>query len=142
MEKLTAQTSRLMNERFGSDNVIALATVQDGVPYVRYVNALYRDQSFYIITYGLSRKMRQIAVHPMVSIAGNWFTAQGTGVDLGYFEAPENREIAALLRNAFAAWIDNGHNDFSDENTRILCIHLTQGELFSNGTCFHIDFTE
>ena len=41
---------------------------------------------------------------------------------------------------AFAAWIDNGHNDFSDENTRILRIRLTAGVLFSNVTRYDLDF--
>lgn len=45
------------------------------------------------------------------------------------------------LRNAFATWIDNGHNNFEDENTCILCIQLTDGILFSHGTRYDIDFT-
>ena len=32
-------------------------------------------------------------------------------------------------------------NNFDDENTIILCIQLTDGILFSNGTRFDIDFT-
>ena len=52
----------------------------------------------------------------------------------------ENAEIAGKLRAAFAAWIDNGHNDFSDENTRILRIRLTDGVLLSHGTRYDLDF--
>ncbi len=46
------------------------------------------------------------------------------------------------MKIAFAEWIGNGHNDFSDPNTIILRIDLTEGVLFSHGTRYDIDFTE
>ena len=46
----------------------------------------------------------------------------------------ENDVIADKLKKAFAQWIDNGHNNFDDENTVILCVELTDGLLFSHGT--------
>lgn len=140
MEKLTETTAKIMEERFGKDNVIALATVGNGEPYVRYVNACYEDGAFYIITYALSNKMRQIEQNPAVSIAGDWFTAKGRGVSLGYFGKQENAELAGKLREVFAEWIDNGHNNFEDENTIILKVELTEGVLFSQGKRYHIDF--
>ena len=94
MAKLYDQTRKIMEERFGKDNIIALATTQEGIPHVRYVNALYFNETFYIITYALSRKMKQIEANPAVAIAGEWFTAHGNAVNLGYFEKPENAEIA------------------------------------------------
>lgn len=142
MEKLTLETKQIMDERFGKDNIIALATTDHGTPCVRYVNAYYEDSALYIITYGLSNKMKQIENDPAVAIAGDWFTAHGKGISLGFFGKKENREIAEKLRKAFSAWIDNGHNDFDDENTCILCIQLTDGVLFSHGTRYDIDFTQ
>ncbi len=142
MERNTNQVKQIMNERFGKDSVIALATVENGIPYVRNVNAYYEDEAFYVITYGLSAKMRQIAHSPVVSVAGEWFTAHGTGENLGYFGNPENAEIAGKLKKVFAEWIDNGHNDFGDVNTCILRIKLTDGILLSHGTRFEIDFTQ
>ena len=141
MEKLTSESQKIMNERFGKDNIIALATVDADVPYVRYVNAFYEDGVFYIITYALSNKMNQITKNPTVAIAGDWFTAHGKGINLGYFGKPENKDIAEKLKKAFHTWIDNGHNNFDDENTCILCIQLTDGVLFSHGTRYDIDFT-
>ncbi len=134
MKRLDAEAELIMKERFGKDCVIALATEDKGIPYVRYVDAYYEDQCFYIITYALSNKMRQICNNPVVALAGEWFTAHGKGINLGYFKKPENKHIAERLREVFAEWIDNGHNDFSDENTIILCIQLTDGLLFSHGT--------
>ena len=139
--KITAEAEKIMEERFGRDTVIALATVEEDVPCVRYVNAFYEHGAFYIITYGLSNKMRQLEKNPQAAIAGDWFTAHGLGSDLGYWGEPDNAEIADKLRRAFSSWIDNGHNDFQDENTRILQIRLKSGVLFSHGTRYDIDFT-
>ncbi len=141
MEKLSKVTEQILAERFGKATLIALATTEDNVPYVRAVNAFYEGGAFYIITHKLSNKMRHIEKNPTVAIAGEWFTAHGKAMDLGWFGEPGNAEIAAKLRDAFSAWIDNGHNDFSDTNTRILCVRLTDGVLFSHGTRFDIDFT-
>lgn len=142
MEKLTKESREIMEERFGKDNVISLATAEDNVPYVRSVNAYYEDKAFFVITYGLSNKMKHIEKNPTVAIAGDWFTAHGKGVNLGAFGKPENAEIAGKLKKAFAEWIDNGHSDLSDENTCILCIKLTEGVLLSHGTRYEIDFTD
>lgn len=141
MEKLTLESKSIMDERFGKDNIIALATFNNDFPSVRNVNAYYEDGAFYIITYGLSNKMMQIEKNPNVAIAGDWFTASGTGINLGYFGKEENRALAEKLRKAFYTWIDNGHNNFEDENTCILCVKIVEGVLFNHGTRFHIDFT-
>ena len=133
MRKLCSEAEKIMTERFEKDTVIALATVEQEVPYVRKVNAYYEDGSFYIITYALSNKIKQIEKNPNVAIAGEWFTAHGKGKNLGYFGKEENRTIAEKLKIVFAQWIDNGHNDFDDENTIILCVELTDGLLLSHG---------
>ena len=134
MKKISAEAEKIMFERFGKDTVIALATVENGVPYVRSVNAYYENGAFYIITYALSNKMRQIENNPIVAISGEWFTSHGKGINLGYFKREENQFIAEKLKIAFSEWIDNGHNDFDDENTIILCVKLTDGLLLSHGT--------
>lgn len=142
MEKLTAETEKIMLERFGRDSLIALATAADNIPYVRTVDAYYENRAFYVLTYGLSAKMKQIAENPVVAISGEWFSAHGRGVNMGYFGKPENKAAADKMRTVFSEWIDNGHNNFEDENTIILRIDLTDGVLFSHGTRYEIDFTE
>ena len=89
----------------------------------------------------LFNKMKQIEKNSTVAICGEWFTAHGKGMNLGYFGKAENQEIAEKLKNVFTAWIDNGHNDFSDENTCILRIDLTDGVLLSHGTPYEISFS-
>lgn len=142
MEKLTAETEKIMLERFGGDKLIALATAADNIPYVRTVDAFYENKAFYVLTYGLSAKMKQISENPVVAISGEWFSAHGRGVNMGYFGKPENKAVADKMRTVFSEWIDNGHNNFEDENTIILRIDLTDGVLFLQGTRYEIDFTE
>lgn len=141
MEKLTKETDAILLERFGKDSIIALATAIDNIPYVRNVDAFYENGAFYVLTHGLSGKMKQIKENPTVALSGEWFTAQGKGVHLGYFGKADNARIAEKMRDVFSAWIDNGHNDFDDINTCILRIELTSGILFSNGKRYEIDFT-
>lgn len=134
MKNWCQKAEQIMAERFGKDTVVALATAEGGIPFVRYINAYYEDGAFYAITHARSNKMRQIEGNPAVAIAGEWFTGHGTGRSLGYFGREGNSAIAQKLKKAFAAWIENGHNDFSDQNTIILCIVLTDGLLLSHGT--------
>lgn len=140
MGKLSKEAESIMNDRFGKDSVISLATTINNIPYVRSVNSFYEDGAFYILTYAMSNKMKHIVENPVVAIAGEWFTAHGEGESLGYFGKEENQEIAEKMRIVFAEWIDNGHNDFEDENTIILRVSLTEGVLFSQGTRYDIDF--
>lgn len=134
MKKLNQEVEKIMIERFGKDTIISLATIENAVPYVRNVNAYYENGAFYIITYALSNKIKHIENNSIVAIAGEWFTAHGKGINLGYFGKKENHMIAEKLKSVFAEWIDNGHNDFDDENTIILCVELTDGLLLSHGT--------
>lgn len=129
-----------MTDRFGKDSVIALATMEDGIPWVRNVNAYYENGEFYIITHARSNKMRQIEIQPTVAIAGEWFTAHGRGVNLGFWGKEDNQELTQKLRYVFREWIDNGHNDFEDENTIILCVRLIDGVLLFHGTAYQIEF--
>ena len=134
------EAQEILIERFGVDSLISLATIDDEFPSVRTVNAYYEDGSFYVITYALSNKMIQIKNNPNVAISGNWFTAHGKGESLGWFCKEENMVIAKKLKIAFHEWIDNGHNNFDDENTIILRIKLKDGVLLSHGTRYDLDF--
>ena len=141
MEKLNRTTAELMTRRFGHDNLIALATTAGEIPQVRAVNAYYENGSFYIITHALSGKMQQLKDNPNAAICGDWFTARGVGESLGHIRLAQNTAIADKLRAAFASWYSNGHTNEDDPNTIILCLRLTEGVLFHQGTRYEIDFT-
>lgn len=139
-EKLPQAALDVMNERFGKDSLIALATLDGTRPSVRTVDALYVDGAFYVITHALSGKMQQIAVNPAVGVSGEWFTGHGVGENIGHVCATQNQAIADKLRAAFASWYQNGHTNEADPNTCILRIRLTDGVLFSHGTRYDMDF--
>lgn len=137
---INPETTAVMNERFGHDNLIALATMDGDSPAVRTVNAYYEDGCFYTITYALSGKMKQIAANHRVAICGDWFTARGIAEDMGHILRPENADLAARLRTMFSSWYGNGHTNEADPNTIILRIRLTGGILYHHGTRFDIEF--
>lgn len=138
--KMNTDIAAKMTERFGHDNLIALATVDGDSPAVRTVNAYYEDGCFYTVTYALSGKMQQIGQNPKVAICGDWFTARGTAESMGHILLPENAALADKLRAAFAEWYANGHTNEADPNTIILRIRLTEGVLFHHGTRYDITF--
>lgn len=140
--KNNTKTNQILTERFGKDSLIALATVEEGLPHVRTVDGVYIDGAFYVVTYSLSGKMQQIAKNPTVAISGEWFTAHGVGENLGHVLLPENREVMDILRQAFAGWYTGGHVNEADPNTCLLKIQLTDGVLFAEHTRYDIDFTK
>ena len=132
----------IMDERFGRDRMISLATPVNDLPSVRDVNGYYRDGSFYIITHALSGKMQQIAQNPRVAISGEWFSAHGLAENLGHVLKEENRELILTLRQVFSSWYHNGHVDETDPNTCILRVRLTDAVLFKDGTRYAIDYAQ
>lgn len=83
MEKLVGRCRESYYEALWKDSLIALATVEEGIPHVRTVDGYYDNGAFYVLTYALSNKMEQIAKNPIVAISGEWFMAHGTGSNLG-----------------------------------------------------------
>ena len=125
MNTIPIEALRAMDERFGFDNLISLATCVGGTPHVRTVNGYYEGSAFYVITHAKSGKMQQIAENPVVGVCGEWFTGHAT---------------AESLNVIFEEWIDNGHIDQSDTNTIILRLKLTDGVLFDHGTRYDLKF--
>ena len=133
----------IMAERFGKDTLIAIATTEEGALRNRMVDAYYEDGAFYVATYGLSNKMRQIEKNPDVAVcSADWFSGQGIGENLGWALAPENAEIRLKLREAFAVWYDLANNE-QDKNCCFLKIRLTTGMLIKDHHAlrYQIDFT-
>lgn len=131
-----------MEKRFGHDTLLSVATTSDNIPYVRIVNSYYEDGCFYTVTYSLSNKMKQLSVNPSVAVCGEWFTAHGIGKNLGWIKDECNREIADKLRNVFSSWYNNGHVNEEDQKTCILCIRLSEGILFNEGSKYIINFSD
>jgi len=130
---------RILEERFGNgkDNAIALATIslepgENGRPRpcVRDVDALYEDGVFYITTYALSNKIKQIEANPEVCVSVHFgeFFSSGIAKNLGWVLDPKNAALREKLRKAFEEWYDYA-NDENDKNCVILAVYLTKGTL-------------
>ena len=135
------QALAILDQRFGRDRMISLATSVDDLPSVREVNGYYQDGSFYIITHALSGKMQQIALNPRVALSGEWFSGHGLAENLGHVLKEENRALISTLRQVFSSWYHNGHVDETDPNTCILRVRLTDGVLWKDGVRYEMDFT-
>ena len=115
---------------------MALATCRGGVPSVRTVNATYLQGCFYIITYASVPEDGRHPGEPCCGPLWGMVHLPRHGGELGWFGREENRALAARLRQSFASWIENGHNDFSDTNTIILRVRVTDAVLLSHGRRF------
>jgi len=133
---------QVMIERFGHDNQISLATLDGKRPAVRIVNGYYEGGAFYVVTHGRSGKMRQLGKNPDAAVCAEWFTAQGRGENLGHVRDARNAALMGKLREAFAAWYNNGDVNEDDPHTCILRVRLAEGVLMSHGTKYEIDFAK
>lgn len=131
----------IMTERFGKDNLISIATTDGERLHNRIVDAYYEDGAFYVSTYSLSNKMKQIEANSEVAVcAVEWFAGHGIGRNLGWVLEPQNAEIRAKLRKVFV-WYDDANNE-QDKNCCILEIRLTDGLLIKDHHAirYQIDF--
>jgi len=132
---------KIIEERFGNnkDNPISLATISIdagrddlAIPCVRDVDAYYDKGKFYVVTYALSNKMKQIANNANVGIAVHFgqFSANGIGTNLGWVMEPKNSDLRTKLREVFAEWYDSANNE-NDVNCCILEIALTKATIMA-----------
>jgi len=132
----------IMDGRFGKDSLIAIATMDGERLHNRMVDAYYENGAFYVSTYALSNKMKQIGNNSEVAVcAVDWFTGHGIGQNLGWVLDPKNAEIRLKLCEAFSAWYDHANNE-QDVNCCILEIRLTDGMLIKDhhAVRYQIDF--
>ena len=132
---------KIMVERFEKDSLIAIATTDSERLYNRIVDAYYENGAFYVSTYALSNKMKQIQANSEVAICAiDWFSGHGVGKNLGWVLEPQNAEIRSKIRKAFV-WYDDV-TDEQDKNCCILEIRLTDGMLIKDHHAirYQIDF--
>ena len=72
MRKLSSEAEKIMIERFGKDTVIALATVEQEMPYVRNVNAYYEDCLLYTSYFGCFGRLFMVSRSVCVKMMLFW----------------------------------------------------------------------
>jgi hypothetical protein len=133
------EAAEVMKELYGKDVAMPLATVNDNKAGIRVVDAYYKDSTFYITTYALSNKMKEISKNPYVALNHNLFVAHGIGENIGHPLDESNRGLREELRNVFSSFYDRHVNE-QDKNTCILKITLNDALLFANDYKYVIDF--
>ncbi|WMJ23866.1 pyridoxamine 5'-phosphate oxidase family protein [Paludicola sp. MB14-C6] len=128
-----------MQELYGHDIPMSLATVSDGKPNARVVNVYYKDKSFYITSYALTNKVKEIIVNPNVALNHNLFVAHGTAVNIGNPLENSNKGIRDELKEVFSAFY-NKHVNEQDPYTCIIKIELEDALVFANNFKYCIDF--
>ena len=95
----------VMKELFGRDYQFALSTDKNNIPSSRYVDTYFDGESFYVVTYGLSKKAAEIADNPNVSLCCSRMHAfSGKAYNIGHPLIPENAGIRSALTKAFEPW--------------------------------------
>lgn len=129
----------VMKELYGKDIPMSLATVDDNRPNIRVVDAYYKDCAFYITTYTLSTKMKEISTNSNIALNHNLFVAHGEGKNIGNPLDASNLEIRNELKLVFSSFYDKHVNEL-DKNTCILKVVLSDALVFAHDYKYLVDF--
>ena len=129
----------VLQELFARDYQFALATSNDNVPSVRFIDTFYNDGSFYIVSYAKSQKVMDIEKNSKVSMCNKLYRFSGAAYNIGHPLLEENLEIREKLIKAFEPWYF-AHNNENDENMCYLKIELKEGFFYKDGTGYKVDF--
>lgn len=137
--ELYNKSIKVMNELFAKDYQFALATSVNNIPSVRFVDTFFDNGSFYIVTYGKSKKVKDIEANPNVSLSNKQYRFHGMAYNIGHPLESHNAEIREKILVAFEPWYFE-HNNEDDENMCYIKIELSSGFFYKDGTGFNVDF--
>lgn len=139
MQQYFNRAMEVLNEKFGHNVVLALATVSDGNVSVREINGYYKDGKLYTITTSNSRKVKDIEAHPQVALCKQMSRLTGMATNIGHPLAPQNIELRNELRRVFALFYDS-NIDENDPKTCIIEIKLDYVETYTHYHRYAVDF--
>lgn len=129
----------VLTELFSCDDQFTLATSKENVPSARVVDIYYKEGAFWIVTYGLSRKVQEIQSNPHVALCKNFHSFCGRAYNVGHPLAEPNKEIREELIRVFEPWYF-AHNNEQDENMCYVKVELTSGFFHKEGIGYKVDF--
>lgn len=139
MNKEFEKLNKKLIRQFGKDRNMALATSFEDVPTIRIVDTYYWNSSFYIVTHESSEKVKQIMKNKYVSLCTNTHEFQGEAIHIGHPLDEKNKEIRALLTDAFSNWYF-AHNDESDPKMCYVQVKLNTASTHFNKIGYEVDF--
>ncbi|MBS4537291.1 pyridoxamine 5'-phosphate oxidase family protein [Clostridium sp. D2Q-11] len=130
---------KVMNQLFSKDYQFALATTNNNIPSVRFIDTYYDKGCFYIVTYANSKKVKELEINENVSLCNNLYSFSGLAYNIGHPLKSQNSEIREKLIIAFEPWYFK-HNNENDENMCYVKVELMQGFFYKDGTGYQVDF--
>jgi len=131
----------VLEELFSRDYTFVLATVQEDKPSQRVVDTYYSEGAFWIVTYGQSRKVKEIATNPNVALCNTFHAFSGKAYNAGHPLQESNKEIREKLIKVFEPWYF-AHNNEADENMCYVKVELEEGFFHKEGVGYKVSFTE
>lgn len=130
-----------MEDLYGRDVPMSLATVDGDRPDIRVVDAYFIGGAFYVVTHLQSGKMREILKNPRVALNHQLFVARGVAENIGHPLTKGNETLRGALQRAFVKFYGR-HVDESDPDTCILKITPEWALVFAGGFKYIADFTQ
>ncbi|MCF0147599.1 MAG: pyridoxamine 5'-phosphate oxidase family protein [Clostridium sp.] len=128
-----------MNELFAKDCQFSIATVKDNKPSVRVVDTFFENNSFYVVTYSNSQKVRELEENSQVSLCNEFYRFNGNAYNIGHPLLADNRELREKLIKVFEPWYF-AHNNENDENMCYIKIELNDGFFYKDGLGYKVNF--
>ncbi len=130
----------MMQKQFSRDYQFALATSDNNIPSLRYIDTYFDGECFYAVTYSTSQKMKDIMNNPNVALCTRkMHSFRGKAYNMGHPLLTENAEIRKILVAVFSPWYFQ-HNDEKDDTMCYLRIEPMSGFFHYNGIGYNIDF--
>lgn len=136
---LFEKSMNILSDLFGRDFQFSLATVKDNKPSIRVVDTYYENGAFWIVTYALSNKVKDIENNSEVALCNHFYSFKGNAYNAGHPLKEENKKIREQLIKVFETWYF-AHNNENDKNMCYIKIELTEGFFFKDGKGYKVDF--
>jgi general stress protein 26 len=138
MKNYFSEALDIMAELYEKDTAMVLATVDGNRPNMRMVNTYYKNGMFYIMTYALSNKIKDIKDNKNVALNHYSFVAHGYGENIGHPLDEKNEKIKEELKKAFMIY--DIHINENDDNVCILKIILEDALVFNSNYKYNINY--
>ena len=132
---------KAMELLYGKEVTLSLATVFDKKSNIRVVDTFFYGDAFYVSTYRLSKKCREIAINPHVALHQDFFVAYGMGYDIGSPLDSKNEQLRERFKNTFKTWYDIHVNE-EDSNTCYVEIKLEDAIVFNDNMKYVLNFKD
>ena len=130
---------QVLEDLFARDYQFALATCDENIPSVRFVDTFYYDGAFYVVTHAESLKVLELELNEKVALCNKSYRFSGMAHNIGHPLKKENSEIRHKLMDAFSSWYFK-HNNENDKNMCYIKIDLSHGFFYKDGTGYDVDF--